>query len=44
MADDLESFAANIEGLVFQFNDNIVKLTGSYKYINQVVGFDRYGR
>lgn len=35
---------APTEGIVFKYNDQLLKLTGSFSPINQIVGFYRYER
>ena len=35
---------APIEGLVFQYDDKVYKLTGQFASINQIVGIMKYGR
>lgn len=33
-----------IEGIVFNFNGSLVKYTGSFRFVNQILGINRYSR
>lgn len=33
-----------VEGIVFEFNGRLLKFTGSFRFINQVLGINRYSR
>ena len=39
-----ENVFGTIEGIIFNYKDNIYKITGLYSYINQIIGLCRYGR
>jgi hypothetical protein len=34
----------SIEGIVFTFNGKLMKYTGSFRFINQILGINRYSR
>ena len=40
----LENINTPVEGIVFQYDGNLYKLTGNFAPINQLLGFFKYGR
>jgi len=40
----LENINTPVEGIVFQYDGNLFKLTGNFAPINQLLGFFKYGR
>lgn len=40
----VENVSTAVEGIVFQHNGNIYKMTGNFAPINQILGFFKYGR
>lgn len=40
----IENVSTAVEGIVFQHNGNIYKMTGNFAPINQILGFFKYGR
>lgn len=41
---NIENVSTAVEGIVFQHNGNIYKMTGNFAPINQILGFFKYGR
>lgn len=40
----IENVSTAVEGIVFQHNGNVYKMTGNFAPINQILGFFKYGR